>query len=62
MEKIYIRDIKTREVVHTIDVHNKSPHQVERVVMGMLINIDKDKYFIDDSEALIDTKETKGGK
>ncbi len=48
MKKLYVRALDTREIVHTVEVHNTT--QVERVMLGMLRNMDTDRFFIDDSE------------
>lgn len=48
LKNLHVRDLNTREIVHTISVSN--PSQVGRVIAGMLINMNTDKYFVDDSE------------
>lgn len=48
---LYVRDIETREVVHTVDVTGRNENMVEKVMRGMLINMNTNKYFVDDSEA-----------
>ena len=46
-----VRRFDTREIVHSVALHNSvSPRYVERIMMGMLINMNTDEYFIDDSE------------
>jgi len=54
MANLYVRRLDTREIVHTVDVGNKSESQVERVLRGMLINMNTDEYFIDDDEVVVE--------
>ena len=47
---VYVRDVNTREIVHTVDVDLPiSERQRERLVMGMLRNM-SEHYFVDDGE------------
>jgi hypothetical protein len=39
-------EISTNEVVHTVDVSNKSDSQIDRVMMGMMRNMDLDRFFV----------------
>jgi len=48
--KIYIKRISNDEVVKTIDVTGKSERHIGRCVAGILINMDTDNFYIDDSE------------
>ncbi len=51
MNKVYIRDFKTRSVIKEIDVSNiAGTSNYNRFVMGLMHNINLDKYFLDDSE------------
>lgn len=43
-----VRTIPDREVIHTVDVTGKTDAQVERVMMGMLINM-RDDCYVEDS-------------
>ena len=45
-----IRRFDTREVVRSVALHSVRRRYVERVMMGMLINMNTADYFIDDSE------------
>lgn len=45
-----IRRFDTREVVHSVALRSVTPCYVQKVMMGMLINMNTDDYFIDDSE------------
>lgn len=45
-----IRRFDTREIVHSVGVSNLGEGYIERVMYGMLINMNTDQYFIDDSE------------
>lgn len=40
----------TREVVKVIDVTCYSEHKIEKILRGMLINLNRDEYFVDESE------------
>jgi len=50
MASLHIRDIVTRDIVHSVVLSNTSERYVERVLRGLLRNINVDKYFVDDSE------------
>ena len=50
MANLYVCRVGTQERVHTVDVHNKTGRAVEKVMLGMLRNMDTDNYYIDDSE------------
>ena len=50
MAKIYVKEISTGEVVKEIEVGNPSERRAERIMRGMLINMNTDKYYVDDSE------------
>jgi len=45
-----VRDLKTRESVYRVGLTNLSDNHVERVMMGMLMKMDTDNYYIDDSD------------
>ena len=47
MPKLYVKNIETGEIVHELET---TEARYERVMSGMLINVDTDKFFIDDSE------------
>lgn len=44
--RIDVIDISTREVVHSVQLHSTSERGVERVMMGMLTNLDTDKFCL----------------
>jgi len=46
-----VRRLDTQEIVHSVPLQQSDLHHVERVMMGMLINMNTDKFYIDDSEA-----------
>ncbi len=48
---------ETGEVVSAVDVTGKSERQIYRVEMGMLINMDTDRFYIDDSATDEDVSE-----
>lgn len=47
--KLQVVDIETGEVVHELDVTGRGDRYVEKVMRGMLINMNRDKYFVDDT-------------
>lgn len=49
---IYVRVKETDEIVETLDVTHKSPSMRDRVVRGMMINLNHDEYYVDDSECI----------
>lgn len=55
---LYIRDFATRSVIDTVDVTGRSERQVEKIMMGMLINMNTDEYFVDDSECVFPDDDT----
>ena len=61
---IYVKRLGTNEVVDTIKFTGTSERKQERVMMGLLRNMDTDRFYADDSEvdAAIDAAEKgKGG-
>jgi len=44
-------EFETRKVVSEVDVTGQSRRIVEKVMLGMLRNMNTDRFFIDDSEA-----------
>lgn len=44
-----VREFETGKIVSEIEVTGKNERQIERIEMGMLINMDTDKFCIDDS-------------
>ena len=60
MDKVYVRDFATRSVIKEIDVSRVSgTSNYDRFVMGLMRNMDLDKYFLDDGEY---QAKHKGGK
>jgi len=56
--KVYVRDFKTRSIVKKIDVsHIASTSNYDRFVMGLMRNMDLDKYYLDDDEYLTEQME-----
>lgn len=49
--RLDVTEIETGEVVHSIDVQGKSERAIERVLMGMLTQIDTDRYFVAELDA-----------
>ena len=50
MARLHIRRLDNREIVKSIEVANNNPRHLERVMLGLLRNMNTDEYFIDDSE------------
>ena len=48
MKKLYVKLLKTGEVVKEIEVTNEA--RWEKVLRGLLMRIDTDEYYVDDSE------------
>lgn len=48
---IYVKRLGTGEIVDTIKVANPTSRKVEKVMRGLLMNMDTDEYYADDSEA-----------
>lgn len=47
--ELQVKEIGTGNVIHTIDVTGKSDSTVERVISGMLIEMDTDRFFVADT-------------
>lgn len=45
-----VKELATGKVVSEVDVTGKSERMVERVMSGMLRNMDTDRFCVDDSE------------
>ena len=50
MANVYIREIGTGEIVHTIETEHTSERYIEKIERGLLRQIDRDKYYVDTSE------------
>ena len=46
---LHVRDLKTKEIIDSIGVSNLGHRYVEKVMRGMLINMNP-SYFVDDSD------------
>lgn len=42
-------DMTTRETVYRVDVTGRSEHAIERVLRGMLTNMNRERYFVRDT-------------
>ena len=49
MKIIKIREVKTDKVIHEVDVSTKSERQIDKIVDGMMINLNHQDFWIDDS-------------
>ncbi len=47
---LHVRELKTRKCVKCVGLKNISKNHVERVMSGMLINMNTNDYFVDDSD------------
>lgn len=54
---LYVRDFATRSIVDTLDVTGRSERQIEKIMLGMLHQMNTDDYFIDDSECIFPDEE-----
>ncbi len=51
MNKVYVRDFATRSILKEIDVSDVAgTSNYDRFVMGLMRNMDLDKYFLDDDD------------
>jgi hypothetical protein len=48
---LVIRERDTKNEVRRIEFHDKSENQVVKIMLGILRNMDDDKFYIDDTEA-----------
>jgi len=57
-----VRRFDTREIVHSVALsrYHTRPDVLQRVMLGMLRNMNTDDYFIDDSE--VDAAREQGGE
>lgn len=47
---LYIRRLSDHEEIERFDVTGKSDRTVEKIMFGILRNLNMDKYFVDDDE------------
>ena len=45
-----VKKFGTNEEIHKVEITNPTSRKVERVMSGMLINMNTDEYYIDDSD------------
>ena len=45
-----VRRFDTNEIVHSVGLSSTHWRHVERVMMGLLRNMDTDRFYVDDSE------------
>lgn len=50
--ELRVVEIATKKVVRTFDVTGKSERQIEKLVRGLLINMDRDRFYVDDGGAM----------
>ncbi len=50
MTNLYVKRLDTRETVSTIDLHGKTGSRADKVVRGLLRQMNTEEYFVDDSE------------
>ena len=49
MPNVYVRDFQTRGIVDTIET-DKTGSALDKMLMGLLRNMDLGNYYVDDSE------------
>jgi hypothetical protein len=47
---IYIKEFGSNDTVKTINVDNQSSRMIEKTINGLMINMNLEKYYVDDSE------------
>jgi hypothetical protein len=47
--ELRVVEIETKAIVHTLDVTDRSDREVERIELGMLRNMNTEKFYIEDS-------------
>ena len=50
MPKLHVKEIRTGAIVLSVNISHPTPRHVEWVMRGILINMDTDRFYIDDSE------------
>jgi hypothetical protein len=45
-----VRSLATREIVHNVGLTSLNERRVERVMLGLLRNMDTNRFFVDASE------------
>lgn len=50
MPNLYVRKLSTREIVDTIHLSSHNQRQAEKVLRGLLMQMNTDEYYVDDSE------------
>ncbi len=60
MNKLHIRSIETDEIVRSIEVSNPTTRRVERIVRGLLLKTDTERFYVDDSE--FEAEQDEGGE
>ena len=48
---LVVRRLDDNSEVHRIELHSTNEHHVDRVVRGLLRNMDTETFYVDDSEA-----------
>lgn len=46
MTKLYVIELETGKTIHEVDVAGKSPRQIEKVMSGMLRNMDTERFAV----------------
>jgi len=62
MTDLVIRELITHKEVHRVPLNSLNERHVERVMFGILRNMDTNNYFIDDSEVDRARKETQNAQ
>lgn len=57
MPTVYVRDMTTGEIVETMHVNPRNERQHERFMLGLLRNMNTDRYVVDDDEVRFEQTE-----
>lgn len=58
--KLHVRDLKSRAIVHSIDMGDRcSERELERVMLGLLTNMDRESFYVDDSEVVTNERKAR---
>jgi hypothetical protein len=61
IEAFEVIEIATGKVVHVVELHGKSPSQIAKVEMGLMRNMDLERFSVRDRKAPRAKPARKGG-
>lgn len=47
---LVVRDLDTDEEVHRVDITGSSEPRAEKVLRGLLMRVDTDRFYVDDTD------------